>query len=100
MKKPKPKRREHVDFHEAEKWIEEKLGYPLRDTLGRHKGNCNVEYRDYWHFLIDRFSDSIHDPCVISITSDLFEDCEPWQAEITAAFIAEFGEDAEYWVEW
>ena len=127
--KPKPESRPLIDFLEAEKWIEQKLGHPLRDCLSSedHYGQwCKAhretpcgndaeqyaryrqaqdgydsrpEYRDYWHLLVDRCD--IHNPCVIQVTPDLLKSgTEPWQDEITRAFIAEFGPDAEYWVEW
>lgn len=102
MDKPTPKQREPLlDFFECQKFIEDKLGYDIRDVLGRHKNDMTsreeVEYWDYWHFLIDNIS--IHNGCVISIPYGLLECGTDWQNKITQAFLDEFGE-AEYWVEW
>ena len=117
-----------IDYSEAARWVEGKLGYPLRDNLlsfGHYNAWCLVhgeeptpsnkeqyaryvtaddgqrvrpEYRDYWHFLVNRLD--VDNGCVITITAELLEDCEPWQQEITRAFISEFGDGCEYWVEW
>lgn len=129
--KPKPVRRRAVDYDEAEKYIEAKLGYPLRDTLGLYSGSkghyvawCEKhgeeddmlsqdqyaryrdapdgeatapEYRDYWHFLVDRCE--VRNGGTVRISSDLLESSAPWQQEITRAFIEEFGE-CEFWTEW
>lgn len=100
MKKPKPKVVKHLNYHECAKYIESKLGYDLRDTLGKFKNSYlpSVEYRDFWHFIIDTQSPSNGD--YIYIDSGLKEDAEPWQIEIIDRFIKEFGDDQEYWVEW
>ena len=97
MKKSEQKPNPMFNYNECSKYIENKLGYPLRDTLGTFKGN-SVEYRDYWHYLIDCHN-HITNGCCFQITSDMLEDGKDWQNEITQAFIDEFGETS-YWVEW
>ena len=117
-----------IDYSEAARWVEGKLGYPLRDTLFRRRHYsdwCMVrgeepdsdsqeqyaryhadpdgaaakpEYRDYWHFLVDRLN--VANGCLITIGSGLLDDSLPWQQEITRAFISEFGDHVEYWCEW
>lgn len=127
MDKPKLIAKFAIDWNDAQKWIEEQLGYDIRDTLKsaehyglwclRHSlepdgssqeqyaaykaapdgdGEC-PEYRDYWRFIIHR--EDVHNGGMIMVSSDLLEDCEPWQAEITQAFIDEFGE-TYYWTDW
>ena len=117
-----------IDFGDARRWIEQLLGYQLRDTLNSHphyhewcrkhdekpdnnsheqyarykaatdgEAEC-PEYRDYWHFLVDRCD--VHNGGTVTIDTDLLEGCEPWQADITQAFIDEFGDECEYWVKW
>lgn len=98
MDKPKPHTRKTIYYYsECAAYIENKLGYRLRDTLGNLRGNRDVEYRDYWHFVIDRH-DYITNGSEFEITTDML-DGEDWQNEITQAFIDEFGETS-YWVEW
>lgn len=128
MIKPKKTRRSAVDYFQAAAFIEDKLGYKLRDTLDSkthfikwckaHKikpdgssqeqwkqyeeapdGNkLRPEYRDYWHFLGDRCD--IHNGGAMWIYRELLEDSKPWQAEITQAFIDEFGDGCMFWTEW
>ncbi len=127
MLKPTPITKSAVDWSEAEKWIGQQLDYDIRDTLdwkshydnwcdrnGLPDGNDQQqysqyksaedgeqdcpEYRDYWHFLIEHRS--VHNGGTVLVGSDLLEDCEPWQAEITQAFIDHFGDDCEFWTDW
>ena len=83
LTKPVPITKSAIDYSEAAKWIGQKLGYDLRDTLNSdsHYGDwcrkygeevksdskeqyarytaaddgdkARPDYRDYWHFLID-----------------------------------------------
>lgn len=100
IEKPTPITKSAIDYHSAAMWIEQKLGYDLSDTLGMFKEghNPDVEYRDYWHFLVDNCD--IQNDSKFWLTSDLLENCEPWQAEITQAFIDEFGDECEFWTNW
>ncbi len=101
MNKPAPQPRKPILLYaECEKWIGEKLGYDIRDTLGSMElvSREECEYRDYWHFLCDQME--VHNGSEITIGSDLLGCGTDWQDEITRAFIAEFGDGAEYWVEW
>jgi len=128
MQKPTPLTKSAIDWSEAKEWIDQQLGYDIRDALDvkSYYGNwCDrnglepdgndqqqyaqyksaedgernrPEYRDYWHFLIDRRD--IHDGGCVGVGSDLLEDCKPWQAEITQAFIDHFGDECEFWTDW
>jgi len=102
MLKPTPKNRASIlDYNECARYIKYKLGYDIRDTLGvfRHRmGTNKLEYRDWWHFLIDHIE--VHNPCEITIGSDLLEYGNKWQNEITQAFIDNFGDNVEYYVSW
>jgi len=101
MKKPKKRKIEHLNYHECAEYIESKLGYDLRDVNGRWKGEGSpkeVEYRDFWHFICD--TQEVHNPCYIYINNDLKDRAKDWQCVIIDAFVKEFGEDTEYWVEW
>lgn len=101
MKKPTRKQRTKpmYDFFECKKYIEYKLGYDIRDVLGKFKDDMvnDVEYWDYWHFICD--CREIQNPCILSIDEELLEYGTEWQNKITQAFLYEFY-DAEYWVEW
>lgn len=102
MQKPNPINRQPVyDFNECVKYVEHKLGYEIRDTLGRFKdGNYKPdrEYRDYWHFLIQIMH--INNGSEIIINSELLQLGEQWQNEITKCFIDNFGDNAVYEVNW
>lgn len=99
MKKPKPKIIKRLDYHECKDYIEEKLGYKLRDTLGKFSTkdgyNSSIEYRDFWHFLVDKCN--IHNGCQIWMPEP--ECGNEWQRPILEAFHEEFGE-GPYWVSW
>jgi len=126
--KPQPKSRSVFDYQECSMWIEQQLGYQLRDTLSSQQHfDCwcrlvgeeprrldnelyaryvahpqgkaaQPEYRDYWHFLVDH--KQVNNPCEITIGDELLQDGTAWQNDITRAFIAEFGNNVRYWVEW
>jgi len=99
MEKPKPQpRAETLDYNECARYIEEKLGYKIRDVQGKFSGNPSALYLDWWHFLCNHRD--IGNPCDITISNDLLDYGKPWQNEITQAFIDEFGEDAVYHVWW
>lgn len=90
------------DYHACAERINTKLGYNIRDVLGKfigNKENCdNIEYRDWWRFLLEHRN--INNPCNIFIGSDLLECGNEWQNIITQAFINEFGDNTEYYVSW
>ena len=101
IKKPKLQSRKAYEYSDCAKWVEQKLGYDIRNTLGNRSPEGfkeRREYRDWWHFIIDYLD--VRNGCYISIEKDLLENGNNWQNEITQAFIDEFGEDAEYWVWW
>jgi hypothetical protein len=105
MTKPKMKARESFDYHECADYIEAKLGYDLRDTLGKfdpkNSSNYeNIEYRDFWHFICDHCE--IHNGCEFYMPEPNSEDykyAKDWQDEILIAFWDEFGE-GPYYVSW
>lgn len=104
MDKPELKTitRHAYNWLEAEKWIEQKLGKPLRDYGCKFKGpnkDMNNPYWDYWHYILE--TQDVNNPCYIYISSEwLNDDDEDWQKEITQAFVDEFGDESEYYVEW
>jgi len=127
--KPVLRTRRAFDFEECTRWVEKRLGYNLRDTLGsnqhysdwckmigeetfvcsqeqykRYKnhpdGSCKrPEYRDHWHFLEEHL-EGLSNGSEISIGSWLLEFGNEWQTKITQAYIDEFGDNATYWTEW
>jgi hypothetical protein len=99
MKKPEPRKIERLDYNECAKYIGEKLGYDLRDTLGKFKRqpyDDSIEYRDFWHLIIDRCD--IHNGCEFWMPEEDSAE-EDWQVPILKAFWEEFGE-GPYWVSW
>lgn len=103
MDKPTPVTRPAMlDFFECKKWVEKKLGYDIRDTLGKFDPENDdrrgeIEYRDWWHLLCT--IQNPHNGSDIWIGSEMLGE-QPWQDEITKCFIDEFGDDQTYWVEW
>jgi hypothetical protein len=100
MKKPTLKTIKHLDYHECAEYIEHKLGYRLRDVQANFddKGNRIGEYWDFWHFICD--TQNPHRGCYIFIGEESKETAEEWQIKIIDAFIEEFGDNKEYWVDW
>ncbi len=99
--KPELQSRGAYEYSDCVEWVEQKLGYDIRNVLNSHSPENikkNIEYRDWWHFLIDY--EDVHNGCYIMIRRDLMEYGNDWQNEITQKFLDEFGEDAEYWVDW
>jgi hypothetical protein len=106
VEKPTKKTKEYYDYHECAEYIAHKLGIEdLRDVDGKFKGNPDAEYKDFWHFMRD------YDPEINKGSFTSFEGygdglpieeagIEEWQDKIVRTFIAEFGEDAEYWINW
>lgn len=104
MEKPEPKSIKRLDYHECAKYIEHKLGYDLRDVLGKFsKANRDnglwqtTEYCDFWHFLMDVCGD-VHNGCEIYMPEPK-QAKKAWQKVILEEFHKEFG-DGPYWVEW
>lgn len=99
--KPKIKKRtiEYWDWNECTKWVEHKLGYPIRDTLESFKLKWpnDIEYRDFWHLVVE-YCD-VNNPGEIYL--DVLEGAKlkDWQKEILQCYLDEFGE-GPYWVEW
>jgi hypothetical protein len=99
MNKPEKKTIEYYDYYECEEFLREKLGYDLEDTLGKYtKAKKEVEYRNFWHFLLDN--------CWVENESfftfqeiEEYEEVEDWQKVILLEFIEEFGY-GPYWTEW
>lgn len=95
MDKPEPVTRSFYDYQDCAEYISQKHfdGRCLRDF------SVGDEYRDFWHWVIDVCE--VHNGCVLYLGADQLGLCkEPWQREILEAFIKEFGDDQEYWVEW
>ena len=108
LKNPKPKQHTHkyYNYHECEKYIAKKLGIKdLRDCLGKfdesngpYEERENIEYRDFWHFIVDDVE--IHNGCAFYIPEP-YEGCDwkQWQIDICNAFADEFGME-QFWVSW
>ena len=106
MKKPAKHTKEYYDYNECAKYIAHKLGIKnLRDIDGKFNGNEHADYKDFWHFMLE------YDPSINNGSFTSFEgyadglsseevSIEEWQDKIVRAFIAEFGEEAEYWIDW
>ena len=106
MNKPTKQTKEYYDYHECARYVAHKLGIEnLRDIDGKFNGNPGADYKDFWHFLLD------YNPLINNGSFTSFEEygnglsleeagIEKWQDKIVRTFIAEFGEEAEYWIEW
>jgi hypothetical protein len=94
--KPEQHRIKYYDWIEVRPYIEEILGYDVRDTLGKFKPytNDSVEYRDYWHFLCDTYE--IFNGKIIYICDEDLSHEKPWQREITDLLIKEFGKKDQF----
>lgn len=97
--KPKPitKTVTYYDYHDCADYIEWILGYDLRDVLGKFKNGKvnNVEYLDFWHFLIDGMEMTRAGIHMLPTAGK-----EEWQNKILEVFHNEFGKDAEYLFDW
>jgi hypothetical protein len=98
---PKPKKHtmEYFDYHEVAQYVESVLGYEIRDTLGKFsKGNKDAEYRDFWHWLINKVDISNGSFDYMPFLSD-YEDCEDedmipeWVKPILKVFNEVIGEE-------
>ena len=100
MNKPTQYDKSAIDFLEAKKWVNTILGYDIRDVndCAGQGYNADVPYLDYWHYITD--FQNVSNGGTIYISSEMNEDCEDWQKEITECFVGEFGEDQAYWTEW
>lgn len=99
MQKPTKKEYAYYPYNECAKYIEHLMGIKdIRDVDGKFYGNEAAEYKDFWHFLLDK--KDIHNGCAIQICMEDADGAEDWQREIVELFVKEFGEGAYYWVEW
>ena len=101
MDKPAPFTRTYLDYNRCSDYIGEKLGYDLRDTLGKYKtttGWEEIEYQDFWHFILD-CNPELHNGCEFRLPEIECAEKE-WQRVILQAFYDEFGKDTTYWLEW
>jgi len=101
MNKPEPKYAHGptLDYHECETYIEEKYNIKVRDYLGKFANNKvnNVEYLDFWHWLIDRH-EYIQNGSYFHLAIDEHlndPDVEEWVKTILKMFKDEFGHHAK-----
>lgn len=120
MNKPKPKQRKQIlDWHDVESFIEEKYNCCLRDWAGkfhRPEGvaySDDVEYLDFWHVICDM--SEIHNGCEFTLSLNP-DDYDPerigamgnktdWVKQILTFIKDEFGEHADgdyldFYVDW
>ena len=99
MEKPSKKSYEYLPYGKCAEYIAHVLGVKdLREVDGKFYGNKDAEYKDFWHLLVDK--KTVHNGCVITIYLEDADGAEDWQRQIIEAFVTEFGEGAEYWVDW
>jgi|GEM_PF-2422786 len=103
MKKPEPRKIERLDYSECEEYIAWKLGIKnLRNVAGKSYDPKSPDYKkpyqDFWHFIVNYYD--VHNGSTFTIFSEMLENAKDWQKTIIQAFIDEFGDNAEYWVEW
>lgn len=106
LQKPSKKTIEYLDYHECQTYIEAKYDIEVRDYDGALKYNPDgtrvnpeAEYKDFWHWVIDRYS--IHNGCFFTMDIDLLNDSNPyWVQEILKMFFDEFGDEIDFFVEW
>ena len=102
MDKPTKVKIEHWDYDLCAAYVEHKLGYKLRDALGKYTRypyfDANVEYLDFWHFLCNVCTPA--NGSYIWINSDMKDNATEWESKIIDTFVEEFGDNQDYWVEW
>lgn len=95
LTKPQPKQhRPAYDYGEIADFIEKKYAIKLRGYKNEEDG----EYRDFWHFLVDRCQ--IHRGCYITVSEETGDGAEEWQKELLSLFLTEFGSSIYIWVDW
>lgn len=102
MEKPQPKQHKaYLDYHEVIDFIEDKYKIKTRDMAGvftkNEKGELqvarNVEYLDFWHWLIDKHPEICNDSHFTIMTYNDFEYYRPipdWVKSILDKIVAEF----------
>jgi hypothetical protein len=110
MKKPKPTRRESLDFNESTQYLEEAHNIKTRDFAGKFAGDKenyqDIPYLDFWHWLLKRHD--VHNGCYMTLSQEEFDEIEPgenndWVRTIYGLYLEEFADDtgeAEFWVSW
>lgn len=84
MQKPVQQTKKYFDYDDCFKWICQEYGKPPFD---------------FWNFIFEYIG--FENGSYIYLTDLLYaEDTELWQKYVVQNFVQEFGEDAEYWVEW
>jgi hypothetical protein len=126
--KPTPKTFSLLDWEECTLYINETHGIDTRDFANAHaqygewcaannqvpdgssqtqfaeyqadiKAGKLVErpYQDFWHWLLDVAD--IHRGGMLELDEEMGEDAEPWQKQILALYLAEFGK-GPYHTDW
>lgn len=129
MKKPKAKTRTVLDYHQCTKFIEKKYKIDVRDYAHSNKqfdewckakgikpdGNSQSQwsafkkaikngelierpYQDFWHWIIDVCP--VSNGGTIHLSAELGDGAIPWQKEILALYVKEFGDNQEYETSW
>lgn len=101
--KPVKQTKTYYDYNECRNYLENKYGYDERDYSKRFKRkdgkltgiNNDVEYRDFWHWVLDH--NQISNGCFITFYKEDLEDpemdFEDWQKEIYKRYIDEFADE-------
>ena len=112
LKKPKkievvPKM---IDYHDMIEYIEQKYNIEVRGYVRKEDmGKKNVEYLDYWHWLLDHCFDGMGNPSTqfIPVYNMLNDEgwAPDWVIEITTLIDKEFHKDLDdgalqVWISW
>lgn len=93
--KPVPRTKTAYDYNQCRDYLEAKYGYEERDYVGMFKEkkvNEEVEYLDFWHWVLDRHT--IHNGCYVTFSKEELDEIDKeWVREIYSHYIEEFADD-------
>jgi hypothetical protein len=85
------------DYHQVISYIENKYQIDTRDCAGKHTGNPDAEYQDFWHWICDRYDINNGSFFELDIADGLdYDGTYPWVKDILTKLLDEFGEPVMY----
>lgn len=111
MDRPVKKTMEYLDFIECSKYIEERNDIDLRDyskSFEREESDEFVQHRDFWHSILDRNDNQIHNGSFfyLDVVNWLDDECAPiWEKAVVEMFRCKFNQyivagKIKFWMKW